>query len=194
MPLPLNRLRRSREIARPSECLDMRTVEREPNRRYRKPGGAPSEAPSRSNPAAGKTPPEFSSAGLSAIVTSSSGFRAGEDIVIPICDIRTTGARIVIPENTQRMEAESFEFLLYFFGSREVDSHPAVCRIHQVSFTKPKRASWHSPRDASQRPDDRLKSREYNPQAREAPDQRPIQNRVAAHQFLREVCQSLRIP
>src|ERR1700723_562528 len=109
------------------------------------------------------------------------GLRTGEDIVVPICDIRPADARIVVSENTQQTEAESVEFLLNFFGSREVDSHPTVSRIHQISFSKPERACWHSPRDASQRPDDRMKGRENHPQAGQAPEQRPIQNRVTAY-------------
>src|ERR1700683_174876 len=117
MPLPPNLRRRSREPAKDSEQLDMQTAEREPTRKYRKPGAAPSGEPSHSNAAARTTRLEFSSAGLSANFTSSSGLRAGEDIVIPICDVKPTDSRIVVPENTQQAEAESVEFSLSGFRS-----------------------------------------------------------------------------
>src|ERR1700734_647851 len=151
MPLPPDPRHRSRELARDSEWLDMQTGEQEPSHKYRNPGAAPSGGPSHSNAAAGTLLPEYSSVGLFANFTSSSGLRAGEDIVVPICDVKPTDPRIFIPENSQQPEAESVEFSLNFFGSRKMDSHAAMCCVHQVAFSNPKRAGWHFARNASQR-------------------------------------------
>src|SRR5580692_5541090 len=118
MPLPPNLRHHSRETAKDSEWLDMQTAEREPIHTYKKPGIAPSGEPSHSNAAAGTTLLEYSLAGLSANFTSSSGFCAGEDIVVPVCDVKPTDPRIIIAENTQQVEAESAEFSFCVFRSR----------------------------------------------------------------------------